>query len=80
MRAISGGDGGVLRPQYSGDYAPYPETFGARIFRSLAEVDEATVQGAGHQIELCEELENVEEDIKGLGQENMDLREELSEL
>ena len=53
MRATSGqgaGDldplvprGGVPRPPDSVDYVPYPETFGARTFRRLAETDEANV-------------------------------------
>ena len=59
-------DGGVPRPPYSMDYAPYPETFGARIFRRLAETNEANVQCAGRIVELREDLGNVVDDINAL--------------
>ena len=90
MRAISGpgaGEldpqvpaGGVPRPPYSADYVLYPEGLGARIFRRLAEADEANVPNAGRMVELRDNLGNVVDDINVLRRENMDLREELSDL
>ena len=41
-----GREEGVLRPPYSMDYDPYPETFGARVFRRLAEAEAASAQSA----------------------------------
>ena len=59
------------RPPYSMDYAPYPETFGARVFRRLDVAD-------GTNAAMQEDLRNVEDDISMLRRENTDLREELS--
>ena len=75
-----GGDGVVLRPAYSMYYSPFPETFGVRIFRRLAEADAANVQCAGQMAVMREDLRNVTEDVNVLRQENSDLRDELSEV
>ena len=77
---MSGGDGGVPRPPYSADYVPYPEGFGVRIFRRLAEADEANAQGAGRIKELQEDLGNVVDVINVRPRDNQDLQEDLSEL
>ena len=66
-----GRDGGVPRPPYSMDYAPYPETFGARVLGRLEEAD-------GANAVMQEDLRNAEDDLSVLWQENTDLREELS--
>ena len=64
-------DGGVPRPPYSMDYAPYPETFWARVFRRLDEAD-------GANVVMQEDLRNAVDDISVLRQENTNLWEELS--
>ena len=74
-----GRDGSVLRPPYSMDYVPYPETFGVRVFRQMAEADAASAQSAGQIAALREDLRNVTEDVNMLRQENSDLRSEPSE-
>ena len=74
-----GQDGSVPQPPYSMDYVPYPETFGARVFRRLAEADAASAQSAGQMAALRDDLRNVKEDVNMLRQENSDLRNELCE-
>ena len=73
------GDEGVPRPLYSMEYALYPETFGARIFRRLVEADAANAQSAGRMAEMREDLRNAMNGINVLRQDNQDLWDENSE-
>ena len=73
------GDEGVPRPPYSMEYAPDSETFGAGIFRRLAEADAVNAQCAGRMAEMQEDLRNATNDINVLRQDNQDLRDEINE-